>query len=179
VLATVPRSLISILSRLLPHGGDSRELDNPVVVSAQASRLDKVLGAAENNGADLAIIDTAPHSERDALAAVRACDFVLIPCRPSILDIRAIVHSVDLVKLATKEACIVLNAVPPRGNLAGDAAQAIAAYGIPLCPVHIGQRAAYSHALTLGLTAQEYEPSGKASEEVHRLYLWVRQQLGM
>lgn len=159
--------------------GDSRESDNPVVVSAQASRLDKVLEAAESNGAELAILDTAPHSERDALAAVRLSDFVLIPCRPAILDIRAIVHSVDLVKLARKEACVVLNAVPPRGNLANDAAQAIAAYDVPVCPITIGQRAAYSNALTLGLTAQEYEPSGKASEEIHSLYLWLCQQLNM
>jgi chromosome partitioning protein len=67
----------------------------------------------------------------------------------------------------------------PRGNLANDAAQAIAAYDVPVCPITIGQRAAYSNALTLGLTAQEYEPSGKASEEIRSLYLWLCQQLNM
>jgi chromosome partitioning protein len=153
--------------------GDSREGENPSVISTQPSRLDKVLDAAGNAGADLAIIDTAPHSESASLAAARAADYILVPCRPAILDIRAISHSVDLVRLAGKPASVVLNTVPPRGSLAEEAASAIRTYDIAVCPVHIGQRAAFLHALTAGMTAQEYEPQGKAAEEISRLYKWV------
>ena len=35
-------------------------------------------------------------------------------------------------------------------------------------------RAAFVHALTAGQVAQEYEPGGKAAEEVSRLYMWTR-----
>ena len=38
----------------------------------------------------------------------------------------------------------------------------------------LGQRAAYVRSLTDGLVAQEYEPDGKAAEEVAALYKWVR-----
>ena len=93
--------------------GDSREKEAPVVVAAVANRLTKVLEAAASSGADLAVIDTAPHSESASLAAARAADLVLIPCRPSILDLRAIGSTVDLVNLAQAQASIVLNAVPP------------------------------------------------------------------
>ena len=126
--------------------GDSREKPTPAVVSTQPSRLDKVLAAACTTGADLVIIDTAPH---------------------------------ELVKLAGKRASVILNTVPPRGNLVLDATTAVATYGVPVCPVHIGQRAAFIHSLTSGLTAQEYEPGGKASEEINRLYLWTCKQLDM
>src|SRR5215212_1378238 len=68
--------------------GDSRAAETPAVVSAQASRLTQVLEAARKAGATLAIIDTAPHSESAALAAARAADLILIPCRPAILDLR-------------------------------------------------------------------------------------------
>ena len=36
-----------------------------------AARLEAALGAALRSGTDLAVIDTAPHSESAALAAVR------------------------------------------------------------------------------------------------------------
>src|SRR6516162_6805684 len=62
--------------------GDGRQQESPVVVSAQASRLNQVLSAAKEADARLAIIDTAPHSESAALAAAREADLILIPCRP-------------------------------------------------------------------------------------------------
>jgi chromosome partitioning protein len=159
--------------------GDSREGENPAVVSSQASRLEKVLEAARNAGAKLAIIDTAPHSESASLAAARAADFILIPCRPAILDLRAIGNTIDLVKLANKPASIILNTVPPRGNLAEEAKAAIAIYEILVCPIHIGNRAAFSNSLTAGLTAQEYEPQGKAANEIKQLYQWICKQASM
>ena len=159
--------------------GDSRSQESPVVVSAQSARLAKVLETAEEQGAVLAILDTAPHSENSALAAVRAADLILIPCRPAILDLRAIGDTVDLIKLAKKTATVVLNAVPPRGSLAKEAQDAVAAYGISVAPVTVGQRAAFTHALTEGKVAQEYEPTGKAAEEIKELYMWICKQLNM
>lgn len=153
--------------------GDSREQASPAVISAQASRLPQCLEGARKAGAELVIIDTAPHSESAAIAAARAADLVLIPCRPAILDLRAISNTVDLVKLAGTQAAVVLNAVPPRGSLADEAAEAIAGYDVPLAPIRITQRAAFVHSLTLGRSIQEYEPRGKGAEEIQQLYLWI------
>ncbi len=158
--------------------GDSRAADSPVVVSAQASRLGQVLATAREAGARLAIIDTAPHSESAALASAREADLVLIPCRPAILDLRAISQSVDLAKLAGKRAAIVLNAVPPRGSLTEEAIQAVEGYGVEVAPIQLGHRAAFVHCLTAGLTAQDFEPEGKAAGEIAGLFQWIRQQLG-
>jgi chromosome partitioning protein len=159
--------------------GDNRDKDTPAVVSAQASRLPQILEAARKGGADLAIIDTAPHSESASLAAARLADFVLIPCRPAILDLRAINHTIDLVRLAGKPAAVVLSCVPARGSLAAEAIQAVQGYGIDIAPVQIGQRAAYLHSLTAGMASQEYEPKGKAAGEIQHLYMWMCQQVGV
>lgn len=161
--------------------GDSREEENPSVISIQPSRLDKVLETARKEGADLILIDTAPHSEGASLAAARVADYILIPCRPAIFDIRAVIQTIDLVKLAgkSKSASVVLNTVPPRGTLAEEAAAAIASYDMTVCPVHIGQRAAFLHCLTAGKTAGEYEPQGKAAEEISELYKWICKQADM
>ena len=161
------------------HWGDSRADESPVVVSAQAARLTKVLSTAREHGATLGIIDTAPHSERDALTAARASDLVIIPCRSSVLDLRAISSTVDLAKLAGKPGVIVLNACPPRGTLADEANAAVATYEFSVAPVRVGQRAAYVHALTAGQTVQEYEPKGKAAEEITQLYRWISTHINM
>jgi chromosome partitioning protein len=153
---------------------DSRTSEEPVVISAPASRLRQALQAAESGGADLVIIDTAPHSSEVALAAAEAADLVLIPCRPGILDLRAIGTTGRVVKLAGKPAYVVLNTVPPRAsNVLADARAAVAVHGLDVAPVALQQRAAYAHALTAGQTAQEYERGGKAAEEIGNLYKWL------
>ncbi|PSB67536.1 chromosome partitioning protein ParA [filamentous cyanobacterium CCP1] len=160
--------------------GDSRDGEAPTVVSAQASRLSHVLDAASNAGANFTIIDSAPHSESTALAAARAADLVLIPCRPAILDLRAIKDTIDIVRLAKVAGAVVLNAVPPRGqSIALEAEQAIASYDMPVVPIHIVQRAAFVHSLTAGQTVQDYEPSGKAAQEIRTLYKWLWNQASM
>ena len=157
--------------------GDSREQDTPIVISAQATRLPNILATATEQGADLALVDTAPHSEKAALQAARAADLVLIPCRPAIFDLRAIGDTVELIKLAKVDAVIVLNGVPPRGHLADEAIEAVSTYELPVLPVRIGQRAAFTHAVTIGQTAQEYEPSGKAAAEIKKLYKLTKQHV--
>lgn len=153
---------------------DSRSDDEPVVVSVPASRLPQALQAAQSGGAEVAIIDTAPHSGDVALAAAEAADLVLIPCRPGILDLRAIGTTARVVKLAAKPAYVILNTVPPRAsNVLADARAAVAVYGLDVAPIALQQRAAYAHALTAGQTAQEYERGGKAAQEIASLYGWL------
>jgi chromosome partitioning protein len=157
---------------------DSRPAENPIVVSVPASRLPQALKAADAGGADLVVIDTAPHSGDVALAAAEAADLVLIPCRPGILDLRAIGTTARTVKLAGKRAFVVLNTVPPRAsNVLADARAAVAVHGLEVAPVSLQQRAAYAHSLTAGQTAQEYERAGKATDEITELYSWLRSQL--
>jgi chromosome partitioning protein len=158
---------------------DTRQAQTPAVMPALASRLPQVLKAAEQAGAALCILDTASHTESTALAAARMADLVLIPCRPAILDLRAISLTVDILQLARKPAVVILNAVPSRGTLADDAVEALASYRMDIAPIRIAQRSAFVHALTLGLTAQEFEPRGKAAEEVNQLWRWLAPRLGL
>lgn len=157
---------------------DSRRGEAPVVVALPHTRLSQGLQAAMAGGAELVVIDTAPHSEAAAMAAARAADLVLIPCRAGILDLRAIGGTADLVKLAQTPAYVVLNAVPPRATqLLADARAAVEVHGLEVAPAALQQRAAFGHALTVGKTAPEYEPDGKASEEITELFAWIKCKL--
>jgi chromosome partitioning protein len=158
---------------------DLREDETPIVQPAQVNRLGVILAEAEKQGAAFVVIDTSPNSESSSLSAARAADLVLIPCRPHLLDLKAIGSSIELARLAKKPFAVVVNAVPPRGGLASEADMAIGTYDAPIAPVHLSMRAAYYHCLVNGQVAQEYEPLGKAAEEAHELYKWVRKQLDM
>ena len=155
---------------------ESREAKAPVVVSAQPARLAEVLATGREHGAALCLIDTAPHAEAPALAAARAADLVLVPCRASILDLRAVTASQTIAQLAGTPAAAVLCGVPARGTLADEAQNALVAHGLPVAPVRIGHRAAFVHAATVGQGVQEYEPRGKAMCEITRLYEWTYSQ---
>jgi chromosome partitioning protein len=156
---------------------DVRGGETPAVVPAQPNRLAIVLQEAEKYGAELAIIDTSPNSESASLAAARAADFVLIPCRPHLLDLQAISTTIELARIARKPFAVVLNAVPAKGTLGQEAATVLAGLGAAVAPVQLGHRAAYYNCQTKGQVATEYEPLGKAAEEVFQLYQWVEQQL--
>jgi chromosome partitioning protein len=158
---------------------DLREDESPLVQPAQVNRLAIILEEAKRQGAAFIVIDTSPNSESASLAAARAADLVLIPCRPHLLDLRAISSSIELARLAKKPFFVIVNAVPPRGSLGAEADSAIATYDAPVAPPQLSMRAAYYHCLVNGQVAQEYEPSGKAAEEVNALYKWVCLQLSM
>ncbi|MCE2403267.1 AAA family ATPase [Candidatus Poribacteria bacterium] len=157
---------------------DNRKHDTPAVVSAQASRLPQLLKTAADSGADIVFIDTAPHSEATSLAAARNAELLLIPCRPAILDLHAIGATVEIARLADVPAIVILNAVPARSTLADEARAAINTYQIETAPCQLGQRIAFVHSLTAGLTAQEYEPKGKAANEINALYTYIEKKIG-
>ena len=153
---------------------DLREPEAPVVTSAQAARLGPILEAARGTGAELAVIDTAPHAADAALEAARAAQLVLIPCRSSAADLTAIGATIDLARLAERPAIAILNAAPIRNPLSDQARAAIAGYGIETAPVVIHQRIDHVHAWTNGLTAVEFAPRSKAAAESIALFQWLR-----
>ncbi len=157
---------------------DTRIAEAPVVVSVPPTRLPQALEAARTGGAAFTFIDTAPHATEAALAAAEVADLVLIPCRAGILDLRAIGTTARAIRLSGKPAFVVLNAMPPRApNVLADAIAAVAVHGLQVAPITMQQRVAYAHSLTAGQTAQEYDPMGKAAEEITELYAWLRRQL--
>ena len=157
--------------------GDHRERERPAVVAIPAARLDEALGTARNHGAGLAILDTAPHAESTALAAVRAADLALIPLRPGILDLRALRATADICSLARREGVVVLNQTPPRGPLADQATAALAVYGLKPAPCRVGARVAFVHSLTSGTGVLEHDPRGKAAAEIQALFDWTWKRL--
>lgn len=155
--------------------GDGDELS---VLSCQHGRLAAVLQAARDNGADIVIIDTAPHSEAAALAAAKAADLILMPLRPEIFDLRAMANTVEMIAVARKQPVAVLNAVPVRGPKVQEARSALDDLGLEAAPVTIGNRAAFGYAAIASQGVTEFEPEGTAAAEIQALRKWVAKRLG-
>lgn len=152
---------------------DLRETETPIVTCTPTARLDAVLTAARDGGVHIAVLDTPPHAAGEALAAARASDFVLIPCRAATADLVSIAASIDLIRIADKPGAVVINAAPVANPLTGQALSAIAGYGAEACPVVVHQRIEHVHAFTSGLSACESTPRGKAAAEINKLFEWI------
>jgi chromosome partitioning protein len=159
---------------------DARQAERPYVMAVPPSRLGKTLETARDHQAEVVVLDTAPHSEGTALDAARAADLILVPCQPSIMDLRAMRKTADLLNYSKKPTFAVLNEVAPQGTVADEAAKAITTqFGIPVCPIRLGQRVAFNRCLLTGQTAQEYEPGGKAAQEIDSLRQWISETVGL
>lgn len=158
-----------------------RGTDDPLrFTTAAVSELPQIQTRARSDGVRILIVDTAPRTDLVALA--RRADFVLIPCRPGILDLDAIGDTVEKIASSRTRAGIVFNACPPgRGareaGIVVEARDALANSPVPVAPVAIGQRASFAHALITGRAVSEFEPDGKASHELRSLWAWIGEQL--
>ena len=157
--------------------GDRREAASPVVVSAQPARLGHVLDAAREQSADLLLIDTPPRAEQAAMAAARAAELILLPCRAAIYDLETVATTVELVRYVGNNPVVVLNGVPSRGPKREQATEILKSMGLLVCPTAYGYRAAFDHAGALGLNAQEYEPRGKAADEIKLVYEFMSKHI--
>jgi len=158
--------------------GDRRQSESPLVIDAQPARMPQALERARSGGINLVVIDTPARSEQAALAAAELADLIIIPCRPQRFDLETIGNTRKLIAMAgTKPVLVVLNAIPARGDRQQQARQAIEAMELPVCPIALGNRAAFGDASIIGQTALEFEPSGKAAEESIQLYKYVSRLL--
>lgn len=157
---------------------DRRKAEMPHVEFLTERRLAEGLKAAEAQDFAFAIIDTPPAAGPQAYTAAQAADLVIIPCRPSLLDLDAIRRTAQLIRSAGVPAFVVLNAAPHSATtLLDDARAIVSGQGLTSAPVVLRERSAYRAAWPLGKGVTETEPGGKAAREILELRDWINAQL--
>lgn len=161
--------------------GDWRKGEPPVVISAKASNLLKILDRVRDGGADIAFIDTPPAAQADAAAAARASDLVLIPCRPKAFDLHAIRLTADLVRTVGKTGIVVFSGGHPsaRAGFYSEPEEIVRALGLEMAPMRLADRADYYQSVQIGQTAQEMNPESRAAAEVQDLWTWIAKQISV
>jgi chromosome partitioning protein len=118
---------------------------------------------------DLILVDSPPHAESDARAAIREADLTLVPCQPNALDVWASAPTLELAQGAGTDALLVLNRVPPRGRAAEQMRDEIAAQRWPLAASPLGNRQAFAASIGEGRGVVETAPGSAAGHEIAAL----------
>ena len=162
-------SLSHLYNRRRREGG-------PVILACPDGRLAEALAAAARSGIRLVVIDTPPAFLELTRACVAVADLVVVPARPSPLDLEAVGPTIDIAEGAAKPLVLVLNAAKPRTRLKTDAARVLAQHG-KVAPNDLVDRISYSEAMIEGLSVVEYDPIGAAAKEIGQLYDYISRQL--
>jgi chromosome partitioning protein len=168
--------------RSLATWWQSRAADTPPLIETDPARLADLLGEADREGYDLAVVDTPPAVTFDTARVAALASLVLIPLRPSILDIYAVESTAAVVRTTRTPAILVLNAcMPPTG--AGEAPTTLEARAalkgmtLPVAATALAQRMDYARALNSGEAVTEFAPASKAAAEITRLWHEVHQEM--
>lgn len=157
---------------------ERRGVETPHVEFLTDRRLSEGLAAAGRQGFAFAFIDTPPSAGPQAFTAAQAADLVLVPCRPSLVDLDAIRRTAQLVKSASVPAFVVFNAAPAGATtLLEDARAIVEAVGLQAAPVVVRERSAFRGAWPQGRAAADFEPRGKAASEISELMSWACEAL--
>lgn len=124
---------------------------------------------------DYVVIDGSARLVELLQAAIQVADVVIIPVRPSALDLYATHEVLDIVrqqqKARTRELhyALCFTQQIQGSTLAREIGGAAKELGVPLLDNRMTHRVAFSRAARLGMTVQEYEPHGKAASETDQL----------
>jgi chromosome partitioning protein len=152
-----------------------REEGEPQLVTITAAELPKAIAIAAKQF-DFAFIDTPGRDEPAQASAIMQSDFCVIPCRPSPTDLKATPATVATIKRLGKPFAFVLTQTPARSYRIAEAAAALKTLG-DVCPVPVVTRNAYQDAQGVGLGVAEFEPKGKAAEEIAKLWQWIQKKI--
>lgn len=149
---------------------------HPGAVRCLPEKLQRVQAGARDLGHTLMLVDTVPHTNRDALIAIRAADLLILPSSPGQFDLQSLGHTAHLLSSAeaTDKAIAVINRVPP--GKSADATYSRAAgtaegYGLRVAKSYVCHRLTFVQATDAGRGVTELEPTGPAAAEIRRLWL--------
>ena len=154
---------------------EHRRADTPEVAQIDATQLDDIMTRLRDSDFDYVFIDTPGVDSPGSLAAIRAADLCLIPCRPTPADLRAFKPTLAAIYRLEKKFAFVLNQTPPRSYRVRDAADGLAVLGV-LPDVNIVMRNDHQDALGMGQGVTEFNPTGQAASEVRRLWTWIEKR---
>jgi chromosome partitioning protein len=156
---------------------DSRTADYPLVISGVYTRLPQAIAELGKKQVDLVLIDCPAFIQPPTNEAMKVSDLILIPCRTTVQDIQFLATTVEIAAQREKPVAVVLNAVEPQLRETAQAQSFIKKEGVALAPSYLSKAVAFHRAITAGLGVTEFEPNGKAAQEVLSLLEWISRLL--
>jgi chromosome partitioning protein len=151
----------------------------PVVCAAPLERLQETLERLRKYKCEWVFLDLPARSPSFNAEGLTRADLVLIPCRPSEMDMRASISTARAVASAKAPYAYLINIAPPhpKGKRSHNAKAGLERAGHNVCPVKISQRVDVPDATALGKGVNEFAADGLADREFRQLYKWVTDRL--
>ena len=130
---------------------------------------DEELQEAIASGADYVIVDTPPGNMARAKEALEVADLVVIPVRPSPIDVMNMDAIVDAAEAYQKPFVFVMNATKAKSKMAEGARKYLGHYGEVL-KGEVGDRVSYASGFLKGMVGHEVESKGPIIEEMKNLW---------
>ncbi len=147
------------------------------VASMIGSDVRRGVEAARGDGYDLVLVDTPPHASASTASALPGAGLVLLPVRPSVLDLAALPAALALVDAAKVPALLVLSAVPSRCGEEPEVRRVLTNAGRDVAETAIHDRADFRRALATGRAVAETAPKSPAAREIRALWREVAKRL--
>lgn len=150
---------------------ERRAGETPLLAKVDSREVEGTLADAERAGVEWVIIDSPPHNAPLVGSLMSRATLTIVPVRPGPFDLAAVGATLDMARALKAPLALVLNHCPPPTRdaepaIVAEARTLLGEMGAPVLPGQISQRAALSHALITGQAVTEYDPHGRASQEI-------------
>lgn len=152
-----------------------RESKSVVVVRSSREQLEEHLTLCESSGVDWVFIDTMPDIDATTKAVCELATYVVVPTRPSVMDLESVAGTLKLVSRSATPGCVVFNLTPARGKEIRGAKRALEKREYNVVPTPIIDRVAYRRAIGFGKVAGDID--SKALSEVTGAWKYIHEQM--
>ncbi len=151
---------------------DRRKSENPKLFEVDATT--EAIELLMSEGWEWVFVDTPPAKIELIEPAIAVADLVLIPCRPSALDIEQANIAVEMCEAHGKPFAFVLNHAAPSWKLTKSSVEFLKFGGRTVLEPPLTFRQAYMAAMTVGKSGPEVEKDGAARAEIDALWTAVK-----
>ncbi len=149
--------------------------DRPELLDLDGTSLTAAVAALRQQSG-LVFVDTRPAVTEPEAEAARVADLVIVPVRPSPDDLEAVGETLKILRRLDKRAVLVVNAAKNEMR-ARDARAALSRYPVPVCPIHVADRAVYLDASLEGRGIGEIRGAAArdALAELESVWSWIKE----
>ncbi len=137
---------------------------------------DEMIREARESGFDYVIVDTPPGNTHRIEEVIEVADLVVVPVRPSPLDVESMDAVVELCQKHDAPFVFVMNATKAKSKMTDGARKFLARHGEVL-KGEIGDRVGYAKGFLKGAVGQEVEPRGPIPKEIAGLWAAIKKRI--
>jgi chromosome partitioning protein len=159
-----------------------RDANTPMVLKALPENLPQMIASAASLGVTVLMVDTPPHTDKAAIEAIRAADFILCPTKPELFSLSALADTVRLLDLTKckDKALAIINDLPTakkaREVTTQTAVASLEKFEIRIADTTISHSEAIVAAIAEGKGITEKSPNNAASKEVRALWAEISEK---